>query len=64
MPTSTAPEFGIQDVWRSNLEEEFRKIRQVVNSYPYVAMVSSVKSEKSDNSHDDMINRQMYKKIY
>lgn len=38
MPTSTAPEFGIQDVWRSNLEEEFRKIRQVVNSYPYVAM--------------------------
>ena len=41
MPTATVgPEFGIQDVWASNLEEEFRKIRQVVQKYNYVAMVS------------------------
>jgi CCR4-NOT transcription complex subunit 7/8 len=38
MPTSTVPEYGIQDVWESNLEEEFRKIRQVVTKYNYVAM--------------------------
>jgi len=29
---------GIQDVWKSNLEEEFEKIRQVVKRYPYIAM--------------------------
>ena len=33
-----APEFGIQDVWASNLEEEFKKIRQIVPKYPYLAM--------------------------
>lgn len=35
MPTA---DYRIQDVWHSNLEEEFRKIRYVVNRYPYVAM--------------------------
>uniref|UniRef100_A0A336KBA5 poly(A)-specific ribonuclease n=1 Tax=Culicoides sonorensis TaxID=179676 RepID=A0A336KBA5_CULSO len=29
---------GIRDVWRHNLEEEFRAIRQVVQKYHYVAM--------------------------
>lgn len=29
---------GIRDVWRHNLEEEFRTIRQVVQKYHYVAM--------------------------
>ncbi|XP_055705354.1 CCR4-NOT transcription complex subunit 7 isoform X1 [Phlebotomus papatasi] len=29
---------GIKDVWRHNLEDEFRTIRQVVQKYHYVAM--------------------------
>lgn len=37
MPIAT-PEYGIQDIWASNLEMEFRKIRHIVNKYPYVAM--------------------------
>ena len=40
MPTATAPDFGIKDVWASNMEEEFKKVRQIVQKYPYVAMVS------------------------
>lgn len=35
MPTA---DIGIQEVWQSNLEEEFRKIRNIVQKYPYVAM--------------------------
>lgn len=31
-------ECGIRDVWRHNLEDEFRVIRQVVQKYHYVAM--------------------------
>lgn len=31
-------ECGIRDVWKHNLEEEFRAIRQMVIKYPYVAM--------------------------
>jgi len=39
MPTATTgPEFGIQEVWASNLEDEFRKIRQIVQKYNFVAM--------------------------
>lgn len=29
---------GIRDVWRHNLEEEFRNIREIVQTYNYVAM--------------------------
>lgn len=29
---------GIRDVWKHNLEEEFRTIRQIVQKYHYVAM--------------------------
>lgn len=29
---------GIRDVWKMNIEEEFRTIRQIVHKYPYVAM--------------------------
>jgi CCR4-NOT transcription complex subunit 7/8 len=35
-------ECGIRDVWGHNLEEEFRTIRQIVQKYHYVAMVSSL----------------------
>lgn len=31
-------ECGIRDVWRHNLEDEFRMIRQIVQKYHYVAM--------------------------
>lgn len=30
----------ICEVWASNLEEEMRKIREIVLSYSYIAMVS------------------------
>ena len=36
---STVNNFNIRDVWKNNLEEEFAKIRDVVENYPYVAMV-------------------------
>lgn len=35
---SSNEECGIRDVWRHNLEEEFRAIRQIVQTYHYVAM--------------------------
>lgn len=35
---SAGDECGIRDVWKHNLEEEFRVIRLVVQKYPYVAM--------------------------
>ena len=31
-------ECGIREVWATNLDEEFRKICQIVQKYPYVAM--------------------------
>lgn len=31
-------ECGIRDVWKHNLEEEFRTIRKIVQKYRYVAM--------------------------
>ena len=39
MPISTGNEYGIQDVWSSNMEEEFAKIRKIVNKCSYIAMV-------------------------
>jgi len=44
MPTSTGnmhpsnEECGIREVWAHNLEDEFRHIRQIVQTYNYVAM--------------------------
>lgn len=38
MPSSSAPEFGIVEVWNHNMEEEFNKIRKIVLKYNYVAM--------------------------
>jgi hypothetical protein len=29
----------VQDVWASNLEQEMAKIRDIIEKYPYVAMV-------------------------
>ena len=34
------PECGIQDVWASNMAREFKKIRNIVNRYPFIAMVN------------------------
>jgi hypothetical protein len=39
MPSVAQAEYGIKDVWMTNLEEEFRKIRQIIQRYKYVAMV-------------------------
>ena len=36
---STLAECGIVDVWAHNLEAEFRKIRKIIQKYPFVAMV-------------------------
>lgn len=36
---STLAECGIVDVWSHNLEGEFRKIRKIIQKYPFVAMV-------------------------
>jgi len=36
MPTATEP--TIQDVWNYNLDDEFRKIRDTMDKYPFVAM--------------------------
>ncbi|XP_035221997.1 CCR4-NOT transcription complex subunit 7-like isoform X1 [Stegodyphus dumicola] len=30
--------YGIQDVWANNMEQEFMKIRQIIQNYTYVAM--------------------------
>lgn len=30
------------DIWQRNIEEEFNRIRQLVQKYPYVAMVRKV----------------------
>ncbi len=33
------PNFTIIEVWNNNLEEEFKKIRKIIQKYPFVAMV-------------------------
>jgi hypothetical protein len=37
---SSNVKYNIIEVWNSNLEEEFRKIRKIVQKYPFVAMVN------------------------
>ena len=49
-----AAHYGIKDVWAVNLEEEFKKIRQVVQSYPHVAMVCLVPSQVFSGYSDVM----------
>ena len=39
---SNVTNFNIRDVWKNNMEEEFAKIRDIIENYPYVAMVSSI----------------------
>ena len=39
---SNVTNFNIRDVWKNNMEEEFAKIRDIVENYPYVAMVSVI----------------------
>ncbi|GAB1604000.1 CCR4-NOT transcription complex subunit 7-like [Argonauta hians] len=38
MPSVAQADYSIRDVWQSNLEQEFRTIRQIVQTYKYVAM--------------------------
>ena len=38
------PECGIQDVWAVNMMREFKKMRQIVKRYPFIAMVNTFKS--------------------
>lgn len=38
--TPPSPNFSIIEVWNSNLDEEFKKIRKIVQKYPFIAMVS------------------------
>jgi hypothetical protein len=33
--------FEIREVWASNLDQEMKNIREVVEKYPFVAMVST-----------------------
>lgn len=35
-------ECGIRDVWAHNLDEEFKTIRQIVQKYHWIAMVSEL----------------------
>ncbi|EDV25162.1 uncharacterized protein TRIADDRAFT_26102 [Trichoplax adhaerens] len=38
MPAPTTSKYGIQDIWESNLEEEFDKIRDIVEDFPFIGM--------------------------
>lgn len=38
MKETSVPNYTIIEVWNNNLEEEFKKIRKIVQKYPYVAM--------------------------
>ena len=38
-PTPDGKTIEIRDVWESNLEEEMANIREILEDYPYVAMV-------------------------
>lgn len=39
-PTPDGKQIEIRDVWESNLDEEMANIREILEEYPYVAMVS------------------------
>ncbi|XP_014669842.1 PREDICTED: CCR4-NOT transcription complex subunit 7-like [Priapulus caudatus] len=36
--TMSNEELGIRDVWKHNMEDEFKHIRRIIQNYPYVAM--------------------------
>jgi hypothetical protein len=42
--------FEIREVWASNLDEEMKNIREVLEKYPYVAMVRIVGVAKYQKS--------------
>lgn len=39
-PAATGTDDPIVEVWKSNIDEEFKKVRKLIHHYPYVSMVS------------------------
>ena len=39
MKDTSNSNYTIIEVWSNNLEEEFKKIRKIIQKYPFVAMV-------------------------
>ena len=44
-PTPDGRTIEIRDVWASNLEEEMANIREILEDYPYIAMVRAYFSQ-------------------
>jgi hypothetical protein len=43
-PLENKDDARIRNVWKHNLKEEMENLRRLVDTYPYIAMVSSLRS--------------------